>query len=75
VKEPEYQRITIKDFRRSKNYEEVVFESPIITNGSSHYPNSKKYFAHVRGDEVAEDGKKIWREQEIQSDLLQKEGL
>lgn len=59
----------------NKNYEEVVFESPITTNGSSHYPNSKNYFAHARGDEVVESGKKIWREQEIQSDLLQKEGM
>lgn len=58
-----------------KNYEEVIFESPITTNGSSHFPNSKNYFAHARGDEVVEGGKKIWREQEIQSDLLQKEGM
>ena len=61
--------------KTGKNYEEVVFESPITTNGSSHYPNSKNYFAHARGDEVVEGGKKIWREQEIQSDLLQKENL
>ena len=49
--------------KTGKNYEEVVFESPITTNGSSHYPNSKNYFAHARGDEVVEGGKKIWREQ------------
>lgn len=61
--------------KTGKNYEEVVFESPITTNGSSHFPNSKNYFAHARGDEVVEGGKKIWREQEIQSDLLQKENL
>lgn len=60
---------------KGKNYEEVVFESPIATNGSSHYPNSKKYFAHARGDEVVEGGKRVWREQEIQSDLLQKDNL
>lgn len=60
---------------KGRNYEEVVFESPITTNGSSHYPNSKNYFAHARGDEVVEGGKKIWREQEIQSDALQKEGI
>lgn len=84
VKDPQYQGTTIRqiepgNIRSStyggKNYEEVVFESPIITNGSSHFPNSKNYFAHARGDEVVENGKKIWREQEIQSDLLQKEGL
>lgn len=61
--------------RPGKNYEEVVFESPITTNGSSHYPNSKNYFAHARGDEVIENGKKIWREQEIQSDIVQREGI
>lgn len=78
VKEPQYDRIRL-GFREGqatgKNYEEVVFESPITTNGSSHFPNSKNYFAHARGDEVVESGKKIWREQEIQSDLLQKESL
>jgi hypothetical protein len=55
-----------------KNYEEVVFESPITTNGSSHYPNSKNYFAHLRADEIIENGVKIRRVQEIQSDWLQK---
>lgn len=87
VKDPQYKGTTLQsrvaqneDFRpvdnsEFKNYEEVVFESPITTNGSSHYPNSKNYFAHARGDEVVEGGKKIWREQEIQSDALQKEGL
>lgn len=79
VKEPEYEGTTlagrVSHPGESKNYEEVIFESPITTNGSSHYPNSKNYFAHARGDEVIEGGKKIWREQEIQSDVLQKEGL
>lgn len=90
VKEPQYAGITVdrtggiqedivQSYRNAgklgKNYEEVVFESPIATNGSSHYPNSKNYFAHARGDEVVESGKKIWREQEIQSDLLQKDNL
>lgn len=80
VKEPQYQMTTIHAQQggiknRGNNYEEVVFESPITTNGSSHYPNSKNYFAHARGDEVVEGGKKIWREQEIQSDLLQKDNL
>lgn len=90
VKEPQHERTTIdsREYGRigdsikaeekgilGKNYEEVVFESPITTNGSSHYPNSKNYFAHARGDEVVENGKKVWREQEIQSDLLQKEGM
>jgi hypothetical protein len=74
VKEPRYKKTTITHPGTS-SYEEVVFESPIVTNGSSHYPNSKNYFAHTRGDEVVENGKKIWREQEIQSDALQKEGL
>ncbi len=85
VKEPQYRNVAIdtrfqneSDMRKGlknmgKNYEEVVFESPITTNGSSHFPNSKNYFAHARGDEVVEGGKKIWREQEIQSDLLQKD--
>lgn len=83
VKEPQYEGVQIDEARYrqgetaggGKNYEEVVFESPITTNGSSHFPNSKNYFAHARGDEVVEGGKKIWREQEIQSDALQKEGL
>ena len=83
VKDPQYKYVTVDatarrggaDIPMAKNYEEVVFESPITTNGSSHFPNSKNYFAHARGDEVVEGGKKIWREQEIQSDLLQKEGL
>jgi hypothetical protein len=89
VENPQYMGTTIQRTKelgpemygnRSKsasgfNYEEVVFESPIKTNGSSHYPNSRNYFAHARGDEVIESGKKIWREQEIQSDLLQKDKL
>lgn len=86
VKEPQYERISIDKYdvdspvptkarTRPSNYEEVVFESPITTNGSSHFPNSKNYFAHARGDEVVEGGKKIWREQEIQSDIVQREGI
>jgi hypothetical protein len=75
VKEPQYRGTTINSSMPDKSYEEVVFESPITTNGSSHFPNSKNYFAHARGDEVVEGGKKIWREQEIQSDLLQKDKL
>lgn len=83
VKDPQYVHTTIDRASgrstgiadHNKGYEEVVFESPITTNGSSHYPNSKNYFAHARGDEVVESGKKIWREQEIQSDLLQKDNL
>jgi len=81
VKDPQFMGTTVDATANrgglvGKNYEEVVFESPIVTNGSpSHFPNSKKYFAHARGDEVVGGGNKIWREQEIQSDLLQKDNL
>lgn len=81
VKEPHHFQTTIdKEMtyarKNNANYEEVVFESPIVTNGSpTHYPNSKNYFAHARGDEVVEGGKKIWREQEIQSDILRSDRL
>lgn len=69
-----YESITLAEEDRGDvaEYYEAIYESPVNTSASQyHYKGAfKKYFAHVRVEDMSEDG--IRRVIEIQSDLFQR---
>ncbi len=75
---PRYESISLPTNIRGDvaNYSEHIYESPIKTSAAStHFSdtNFPNYFAHTRVEDMA--GGKTRRVIEIQSDLMQKEGL
>ena len=67
---PEYANVTLKGDERGpvERYFEKVYESPINTGGSSHYPN-EKYWSHSRLEDMTDGVTR--RVLEIQSDVMQ----
>lgn len=80
VKTPYFKSVHLPDTSLATNYEELVYQSPVKIDTTllpSHGPLTQDdhYFAHVRRDVVDEEGTKVRRVIEIQSDLLQRDRL